>query len=185
VATSEQSNRWPHIRQLFLQQGRLTAEELESALAQQRESGGPLGEILVAREHISRVDLAGALSRQWTWQGEEPEADDTPVEQPGAAERHETTPSVEEVAALTQRVAALEDGGSLVADLQARLKAGYAQLTADEARVEALEEQVSDLTKAFGVLQRYLHARTEEVEALRVASLNQETQAATQALPLG
>jgi len=65
---SAQRNPWPHIGQLFVEQGRLTSEQVEEALAEQSTTGDPLGEILVARGYISRIDLAAALSTQWTWQ---------------------------------------------------------------------------------------------------------------------
>jgi hypothetical protein len=149
--------------QLFVEKGRLTSEELDAALAQQRETGEPLGEILVAREHISRVDLAAALSTQWTWRSEEPAAEATPVAEPGTTE----TAPVEEV-----RGAPAHD---LVADLKAELAATHQQLTAAEARLDTLEGDVSDLTKAFGALQKFLHARTQELEALRAASEPPET----------
>ena len=75
----QQRNRWPQMGQLFVESGRLTSEQLDSALEQQRETGEPLGEILVARNHISRIDLAAVLSKQWTWQGEVPAVDDVAV----------------------------------------------------------------------------------------------------------
>jgi hypothetical protein len=153
---SAQANRWPQMGQLFVEQGRLTNEQLDSALAEQQETGQPLGEILVAREHISRIDLAAVLSKQWTWQ-REPEADAAIVEQPGTAVQHE-----------------VEHDGRLVADLQARVRAADEQFAASEARLATLEEQVSDLTKAFGVLQRFIRSQTEELEALRAASSPQE-----------
>ena len=179
----QQRNRWPQMGQLFVEKGRLTSEQLESALEQQRETGEPLGEILVARDHISRIDLAAALTTQWSWQGEEPEADETP-EQPEAVEPVEATPSYDRVAAVAEPVAAPDDAGRVVGELQARLRAAYEQLAAAEARLEVLEPAVSDLTKAFGVLNAQLHARGEELAELRAASAKREAQitAAAQAL---
>ena len=167
----QQRNRWPQMGQLFVESGRLTSEQLESALEQQRETGEPLGEILVARNHISRIDLAAALSKQWTWQGEVPEVEDATEEL-----EHEVTASDDVVAVGTEHVAPVEDGNRVVAELQARLRAAYEQLASAETRVEGLETAVSDLTKAFGVLNAALLARGEELAELRAASAKREAQ---------
>jgi len=156
--------------QMFVDQGRLTSDELDSALAQQQETGEPLGEILVAREHISRVDLAAALSRQWSWQ-RDASADDDP-HQPLEA----TAEADNDVTAAASHDAAPEEGGRLVAELQARLREAHEQLAAAEARIGALEPAVDDLTKAFGVLNAQLHARAEELKELRAASAKREEQ---------
>jgi hypothetical protein len=155
--------------QMFVDQGRLTSDELDSALAHQQETGEPLGEILVAREHISRVDLAAALSRQWSWQ-REASADDEPDEP------LEAIAADDDVTAVAPGDAAPGDGGRLVAELQTRLREAYEQLAAAEARIGALEPAVDDLTKAFGVLNASLHARAEELKELRAASAKREAQ---------
>ena len=170
MAVRAQSNRWPHMGQMFVDQGRLTSDELDSALAHQQETGEPLGEILVAREHISRVDLAAALSRQWSWQ-RDASADDDP-HQPLEA----TAEADNDVTAAASHDAAPEEGGRLVAELQARLREAHEQLAAAEARIGALEPAVDDLTKAFGVLNAQLHARAEELKELRAASAKREEQ---------
>ena len=95
---SEQRNPWPHIGQLFVEQGRLTTEQVEDALVEQQSTGNPLGEILVARGHISRIDLAAALSTQWTWQKagrplDEPAAELATSDVPVAVETTEPEPS--------------------------------------------------------------------------------------------
>jgi hypothetical protein len=164
--------------QMFVDQGRLTSDELGSALAHQQETGEPLGEILVAREHISRVDLAAALSRQWSWQREASADDDPPepLEATVAADDH--------VAAVAPRDAASEDGGRLVTELQTRLREAHEQLAAAESRIGALEPAVDDLTKAFGVLNAQLHARAEELKELRAASARREEQIAAAARAL-
>ena len=76
------------------------------------------------------------------------------------------------VVAVAERVATQEDGDRLVADLQARLRGAYEQLAAAEARIEALEPAVADLTKAFGFVTAQLTARAEEIanDALFLAS---------------
>jgi hypothetical protein len=174
---SEQRYRWPQMGQLFVEKGRLTSDQLASALAQQRETGEPLGEILVARNHISRIDLAAALSTQWSWREEESATDDGP-EQPAAAV------AVEETGAATADLSEAEADGRLVADLQARLRGAYEQLAEAEARLEALEPAVEDLTKAFGVLNAQLHARGEELAEIRAASAKREEQIAAAARAL-
>lgn len=69
---SAAQNPWPHIGQLFVEEGYLTSAQLEGALAEQRRSGDRLGEILIERGYITRIHLAGALSKQWSWKGEIP-----------------------------------------------------------------------------------------------------------------
>src|SRR5207237_10612468 len=124
-----------------------------------------------------RVDLAAALSRQWSWQREAP-ADDaphTPLEATAAGD--------DDVTAAASHNAVSEDGGRLVAELQTRLREAYEQLAAAEARIGALEPAVDDLTKAFGVLNAQLHARAEEFKELRAASAKREEQIAAAARP--
>ncbi|HJU48690.1 MAG TPA: hypothetical protein VJ689_11165, partial [Gaiellaceae bacterium] len=53
------------IGEIFVEQGFVTAEELERALATQRETGQRLGEALVAQGSITRLELASALADQW------------------------------------------------------------------------------------------------------------------------
>jgi hypothetical protein len=69
---STAQNPWPHIGQLFVEEGYLTSEQLERALDEQRRTGERLGEILIERGYITRIHLAGALSKQWSWRGEVP-----------------------------------------------------------------------------------------------------------------
>jgi uncharacterized coiled-coil protein SlyX len=69
---STAQNPWPHIGQLFVEEGYLTSAQLERALAEQRKTGERLGEILIERGYITRIHLAGALSKQWSWRGEVP-----------------------------------------------------------------------------------------------------------------
>jgi type IV pilus assembly protein PilB len=160
--------------QLFVESGRLTSEQLDSALEQQRETGEPLGEILVARNHISRIDLAAVLSKQWTWQGEVPAVDDVAEAEVEVEPEEPASDAV--VAVDTTPLAATDEGSRIVAELQARLRAAYEQLASAESRVEGLETAVSDLTKAFGVLNAQLHARGEELAELRAASAKREAQ---------
>jgi hypothetical protein len=52
------------IGSLFVEKGFVTQEELDDALREQKESGQRLGEILVERGHISRIDLASVIGSQ-------------------------------------------------------------------------------------------------------------------------
>ena len=76
---SAAQNPWPHIGQLFVEEGYLTSAQLEAALAEQRRSGERLGEILIERGYITRIHLAGALSKQWSWKGEIPSSIEPPA----------------------------------------------------------------------------------------------------------
>lgn len=166
---TERTNRWPHMGQMFVEKGRLSSMELESALAHQKQTGQPLGEILIEREHISRVDLAAALSRQWTWRTADSEAEreTAALEQLEPAEPQQSAV----VADPTSRaVVADPTSRAVVADLKAQLSTTHEQLATAETRLATLEQDVSDLTTAFGVLQKYLHAKTQEIEAMRTAA---------------
>ena len=48
--------------EILLRTTALTEEQLEAARAAQRESGGRLGDLLVARGHVSADQLLGALA---------------------------------------------------------------------------------------------------------------------------
>ena len=50
---------------LFVEKRLITQEQLEIALEEQRRTGERLGEILVERFGVSRLDLADALAEQW------------------------------------------------------------------------------------------------------------------------
>jgi chromosome segregation ATPase len=53
------------IGSVFVEKGLITEEQLEDALELQRTTGERLGEILVERFKIERLELAGALAEQW------------------------------------------------------------------------------------------------------------------------
>ena len=53
------------IGDILLEKGLISPEELDKALAEQRESGGLLGEVLVDLGIIGRLELASALGSQW------------------------------------------------------------------------------------------------------------------------
>jgi len=53
------------IGSLFVEKGLITQEQLDLALAEQQTTGERLGEILVERFGVSRLDLASTLAEQW------------------------------------------------------------------------------------------------------------------------
>ena len=54
----------PHLGEILVQAGKLTARDLERALLAQQEMGGLLGRVLVRLGLVSELDVAQALSRQ-------------------------------------------------------------------------------------------------------------------------
>ena len=66
---------------IFVERGLVTQEDLDAALAEQAQRGGLLGEILVAKYGISRLELASAIAEQWAEleRPAAPENEDAPV----------------------------------------------------------------------------------------------------------
>jgi len=115
---------------IVVDRGLVTPEQLEAALAAQREHGGRLGEILVELGFITRVALAGVITEQWE------ELRVTTGAQKAAqlqARRPDTTtaaaavPSVVEIA------------------LRERLEAMTAELAEKDARIAQLDATVAAL----------------------------------------
>jgi hypothetical protein len=52
------------IGSIFVEKGFVTQDQLDEALREQQQSGQRLGEILVERGHISRIDLASVIGNQ-------------------------------------------------------------------------------------------------------------------------
>ena len=50
---------------IIVERGLMTPEQLDEALAVQRETGGKLGEVLVELGFLTRVALAGVITEQW------------------------------------------------------------------------------------------------------------------------
>jgi hypothetical protein len=83
---------WRPLGALLVDDGLLTANDLERALAEQRETGRLLGEILVAQGLLTGVELAHALARQHGVELQaagEGEADAQATASPGSGSRHE------------------------------------------------------------------------------------------------
>lgn len=78
---------WRRLGDIFVERGFVSAEELEHALARQRQTGERLGEALVAQGVISKFELAGALAEQMAALGD-PDAEGTQPEQPEATVHH-------------------------------------------------------------------------------------------------
>jgi len=70
----EDSASWRRLGDIFVERGFVTQEELDEALARQRQTGERLGEALVAQGVISKFELAGALAEQMAVLGD-PDAD--------------------------------------------------------------------------------------------------------------
>ena len=69
---------WRRLGEIFVERGFVTAEQLEQALARQRETGERVGEALVAQGSISKFELAGALAEQMSTLEEERASGDEP-----------------------------------------------------------------------------------------------------------
>ena len=95
ATVSTAQNQWPPIGQLFVERGYVTPAQLESALAEQQETGERLGEILVKHGYIERLDLASALSTQWSWKDELPGSTASPVTSAPALEESVEPEAVE------------------------------------------------------------------------------------------
>ena len=76
-AGPEDTASWRRLGDIFVERGFVTQEELDQALARQRQTGERLGEALVAQGVISKFELAGALAEQMAALGD-------PDSEPGA-----------------------------------------------------------------------------------------------------
>jgi hypothetical protein len=65
VDTDGQADARRRIGAIFVEHGHITEEQLGLALQEQRATGQKLGEILVAKYGVSRLDLAGVLAERW------------------------------------------------------------------------------------------------------------------------
>ena len=63
-AGPEDTASWRRLGEIFVDRGFVTQDELDQALARQRQTGERLGEALVAQGVISKFELAGALAEQ-------------------------------------------------------------------------------------------------------------------------
>jgi hypothetical protein len=108
------------IGEIFVEQGFVTAEELERALVTQRETGQRLGEALVSQGSITRLELASALADQWAMLQKLRPPASQPPDQNGAPTSAEDAPSAEATAnpEMTTRVDDLATRVQALSDLQ-------------------------------------------------------------------
>lgn len=115
---------------IFVERGLISDEQLQEALAVQRDTGGKLGEILVELGFITRVALAGVISEQW---------DELRV-----TERGRKTAEVQARAA--------SSGASTVVEaaLRERLEALTAELAARDQRIAQQDATIAALLARLG-----------------------------------
>jgi hypothetical protein len=169
------------IGEIFVELGLVAADELDAALAVQRERGGMLGEILVGQGKVTRLGLAQALAALWEYrESSRPPRDDDPVDVPdvhGLARRAHTIAreSQEQVEALAQELraeAAAQAGeisGQLGAQAEeaAKLRAWVAALHEAVAAVQAKEDQADALLRQDV---DSLRAKLEELRTIHTAA---------------
>jgi hypothetical protein len=110
---------------IFVERGLITPEQLEEALAEQREKGGKLGEILVELGFITRVALAGVITEQW---------DELRVTSRG-----------QKTAQVQARQAAATGSSVVEVALRERLEAMAAELAAKDARIAQQDATIAAL----------------------------------------
>ena len=94
---------WRRLGDIFVERGFVTPEQLEQALARQRETGERVGEALVAQGSISKFELAGALAEQAAaLEQAAMERAAAPQDAPTDATVHSLTPRREEPAAVAE-----------------------------------------------------------------------------------
>jgi uncharacterized coiled-coil protein SlyX len=115
---------------IIVERGLITAEQLDEALAEQRESGAKLGEVLVALGFLTRVALAGVITEQW---------DDLGV-----------TTSGRKNAETNARSAALAGSSVVETALRERLEALTEELAARDQRIAQQDATISALLTQLG-----------------------------------
>jgi hypothetical protein len=123
---------------VLLENGTISASQLDQALARQQATGQPLGQILVESGVISRLDLASALAEQWS---DAPHMVRVTPGKPGSA-----LPTFSETIAFEAPVGGA--GDAAIAELRAFMHAFAARLDGVEARgggVEVLHERMGEL----------------------------------------
>ena len=108
----------------------ITAEQLDEALAVQRETGAKLGEVLVELGFLTRVALAGVITEQW---------DDLRV-----------TSSGRKNAETTARTAALAGSSVVETALRERLEALTVELAARDQRIAQQDATIQALLGQLG-----------------------------------
>jgi type IV pilus assembly protein PilB len=114
---------------IFVERGLISDEQLQEALAVQRDTGGRLGEILVELGFVTRVALAGVITEQWDELGVTARGRRTAETQARAAA---AAPSLVEVA------------------LRERLEALTAELAARDQRIAQQDATIAALLARIG-----------------------------------
>jgi type IV pilus assembly protein PilB len=114
---------------IFVERGLISDEQLQEALAVQRDTGGRLGEILVELGFVTRVALAGVITEQWDELGVTARGRRTAETQARAAA---AAPSLVEVA------------------LRERLEALTAELAARDQRIAQQDATIAALIARIG-----------------------------------
>ena len=115
---------------IIVERGLITAEQLDEALAAQRESGSKLGEVLVELGFLTRVALAGVIGEQW---------DDLRVSTSGRKN-----------AETNARSAALAGSSVVETALRERLEALTVELAARDQRIAQQDATISALLTQIG-----------------------------------
>lgn len=181
------------IGEVFVELGFVTADELDAALAVQRETGGMLGEVLVGQGKVTRLGLAQALSALWTSRElppSPPVGDDDPVDDPdihdlGSGEHSIARESEARVEALAQRL--LAEAATRAGEFAGQLGAQAEEAAALRRWVAALHEAVAAIQakedRADAQLRHDLDSLGAQLEELRTthagaAQASREAQAA-------
>jgi len=130
------------IGSLFVEKGFVTQEELDDALLEQRESGQRLGEILVERGHVSRIELASVIGDQLgelrLLRGGLTDNNPVPSTQPQADAGPDTTELEQRIANQAESIDALLDRINELEEVLAE-----STVTSYELRVQELEARLA------------------------------------------
>ncbi|HEX6724771.1 MAG TPA: hypothetical protein VF073_05965 [Gaiella sp.] len=156
-AGPEDTASWRRLGEIFVERGFVTQEELDDALARQRQTGERLGEALVALGVISKFELAGALAEQMAVLGD-PGAEDEPGNWQPEATVHQlhTRDDAEEAPPATN-----------VIELAAPIEWGLTEIEPDPPMVEVLETPVEKVPAAESEAPEPVEAAVEHVEELQ------------------
>jgi hypothetical protein len=152
------------IGSLFVEKGFVTQEELDDALLEQRESGQRLGEILVERGHVSRIELASVIGDQLgelrLLRGGLTEGKPEPSTQAAAAAGPDTAELEQRLANQAESIDALLDRINELEEVLAE-----STVTSYELRVQELEAELAQSEERRRAAEARLAARPEAAAA--------------------
>jgi hypothetical protein len=158
-AGPEDTASWRRLGDIFVDRGFVTQEELDEALARQRQTGERLGEALVAQGVISKFELAGALAEQMAALGDPEPATGAANGQPEATVHHlrarDDSDSDAPVGNVIDLVPPTEWGAELA-------EPDGAPVAEEHAADEVVAEQTSDLETVSSHTQPVQEARPAE-----------------------